>query len=157
MTADHPAPDAELFQELRRTWETVDPVPADLVERMVAVIAAADLPREYALLTLVHDPERAAVRGEADMLTLQFGDGVSNVLVHVTPTASDARRLDGWIDGEATAVHLLTGGQEREMVVEHGRFAFDDVPPGLVRLRIVLVAAPTPGAPTELITPRFEL
>ena len=47
------AADAALFARMRAMWEDVDPVPADLVDRMVAAVAVEDLSREYALLTLV--------------------------------------------------------------------------------------------------------
>ena len=66
------AADAALFARMRTMWEAVDPVPADLVDRMVAAVAVEDLTREYALLTLVEGVALSAVRGESDTLTLQF-------------------------------------------------------------------------------------
>lgn len=57
------AADAALFARLRSVWEEHDPVPADLIDRMVAAVAVADLSREYALLTLVETADLAAVRG----------------------------------------------------------------------------------------------
>ena len=47
------AADAALFARMRSVWAEVDPVPVDLVDRMVAAVAVEDLSREYALLTLV--------------------------------------------------------------------------------------------------------
>lgn len=157
MTSERSAADAALFDALRRTWQAVDPVPANLVDRMVAMVASADLSREYALLTLVDDAAREAVRGDADMLTLQFSDGTISVLIHVTITESGARRIDGWIDGAVTAVYLRQGDGEREAASEGGRFAFDDVPVGIARLRVVLTTGTEPDGPDELLTPRFEL
>src|SRR5690606_3050097 len=107
MNAESPAADAALFRALRRAWETVDPVPVDLVDRMVAAVAADGLAQEYALLTLVESEAATAVRGEADMLTLQFSDGTTNVLIHLTATESDRHRLDGWVDGPAQSVVLI--------------------------------------------------
>ena len=78
------AADAALFARMRAMWEEVDPVPADLVDRMVAAVAVEDLSREYALLTLVEGSQLAAVRGETDTATLQFSDGTTSVLLHVT-------------------------------------------------------------------------
>ena len=79
------AADAALFARMRAAWEDVDPVPAGLVDRMVAAVAVEDLSREYALLTLA-EGSMAAVRGEADTATLQFSDGETSVLLHVTAT-----------------------------------------------------------------------
>lgn len=149
--------DAELFRALRRTWEELDPVPADLVDRMVAAVATADLSREYALLTLVTATELAAVRGNADALTMQFSDGTASVLVHVVPAADGLRRVDGWVDAPAASVELEQDERTWTTAAEHGRFAFEDIPAGMTRLRIVLTDTTDAGTPAELRTPRFEV
>ncbi|CAN7177198.1 hypothetical protein LJR045_000368 [Microbacterium sp. LjRoot45] len=149
--------DAELFRALRRTWEELDPAPADLVDRMVAAVATADLSREYALLTLVTATELAAVRGDADALTMQFSDGTASVLVHVVPAADGLRRVDGWVDAPATSVELEQDERTWATAAEHGRFAFEDIPAGMTRLRIVLTDTTDAGTPAELRTPRFEV
>lgn len=149
------AADAALFAEMRRMWEEVDPVPADLVDRMVAAVAVEDLSREYALLTLV-EGALGAVRGETDTATLQFSDGVTSVLLHVSATEGGGRRVDGWVDASALAIRLAQG--EREWSAEpgeHGRFAFDDVTPGVSRLRLVVRDAG--GAMRDFQTPQFEV
>ena len=106
------AADAALFARLRGVWEEVDPMPADLVDRMVAAVAVEDLSREYALLTLVEAPELSAVRGAVDTATLQFSDGTTSVLLHVTVGEEGARRVDGWVDAAALAVRLVQGDRE---------------------------------------------
>ena len=113
------AADAALFARLRAVWEEVDPVPADLVDRMVAAVAVEDLSREYALLTLVEGSALAAVRGETDTATLQFSDGTTSVLLHVTATEDGARRVDGWVDAAALAIRLVQG--DRDWSAEAGR------------------------------------
>jgi len=149
--------DAELFRALRRTWEDLDPAPADLVDRMVAAVATADLSREYALLTLVSQTDLAAVRGDADALTLQFSDGTASVLVHVVPAESGLRRVDGWVDAPAVSIELEQDGRSWTTEPEHGRFAFEGVPAGMTRLRVVLAETTDAGAPADLRTPRFEV
>jgi len=149
------AADAALFARLRSVWDERDPVPADLVDRMVAAVAVEDLSREYALLTLVESAELAAVRGESDTLTLQFSDGRTSILVHVSETDAGGRRVDGWVDAVALAVRLAQG--EREWSAdpgESGRFAFDDVPPGMSRIRLVIRDG---GDVREFMTPQFEV
>jgi len=149
------AADAALFARMRAMWQDVDPMPAELVDRMVAAVAVEDLSREYALLTLVSG-ELAAVRGEADTATLQFSDGTTSVLVHVTVTEDGARRIDGWVDAAALAVKLVQG--EREWTAElgaHGRFAFEEVKPGVSRIRMVV--RDDGGEIREFQTPQFEV
>ena len=150
------AADAAMFAQMRRMWQEVDPVPADLVDRMVATVAVEDLSREYALLTLVEASQLSAVRGDTDTATLQFSDGKTSVLVHVTVTEDGARRIDGWVDAAALAIRLSQGDREWSTDPgEHGRFAFDSVPPGVSRLRLVVR-----GADDDLHdfqTPQFEV
>jgi hypothetical protein len=149
------AADAALFARMRRMWEDVDPVPADLIDQMVAAVAVEDLSREYALLTLV-EGTFAAVRGETDTATLQFSDGTTSVLLHVTATEDGGRRVDGWVDATALAIRLVQGDREWSAEPgEHGRFAFDEVTPGVARLRLVVKAAD--GALRDFQTPQFEV
>ncbi|MDR7184753.1 MULTISPECIES: hypothetical protein [Microbacterium] len=149
------AADAALFARMRRMWEDVDPVPADLVDQMVAAVAVEDLSREYALLTLV-EGTFAAVRGETDTATLQFSDGTTSVLLHVTATEGGDRRVDGWVDATALAIRLIQGDREWSAEPgEHGRFAFDEVTPGMARLRLVVRDAD--GTLRDFQTPQFEV
>ncbi|MFB7894028.1 hypothetical protein ACFC1I_17645 [Microbacterium sp. NPDC056044] len=149
------AADAALFAQMRRMWEDVDPVPAGLVDQMVAAVAVEDLSREYALLTLV-EGTFAAVRGETDTATLQFSDGTTSVLLHVTATEDGGRRVDGWVDAAALAIRLIQGDREWSAEPgEHGRFAFDEVTPGMARLRLVVRDAD--GALRDFQTPQFEV
>ncbi len=146
--------DAQMFARLRSLWSEVDPMPAGLIDRMVAAVAADGLNREYALLTLV-EGQMGAVRGEADALTLQFSDGSTSILLHVTTTASGRRRVDGWVDTAAAEIVLTQGEKTRSITPEEtGRFVFDDVPPGLTRVQLTTVI----GDETRtLATPQFEL
>lgn len=149
-------PDDALFARLRAAWRQEDPEPADLVERMVAAVAVEDLSREYTLLLLVESSALEVVRGEADTATLQFSDGQTNVLLHVTATEDGSRRIDGWVDVEVLAIRIVQNGKEWAAEAgEHGRFAFDAIPPGISRLRIVVRGGD--GAPHEFQTPQFEV
>ena len=149
------AADAALFARMRAMWQDIDPAPADLVDRMVAAVAVEDLSREYALLTLVTG-DLAAVRGDTDTATLQFSDGTTSVLVHVTVTEDGARRIDGWVDAAALAIRLVQSEREWSTDAgEHGRFAFDSVPAGVSRLRLVVRDAD--GDMHDFQTPQFEV
>ena len=146
--------DAALFAQLRSLWRDVDPVPADLIDRMVAAVAAEGLSEEYALLTLVEEP-LGAVRGDADALTLQFSDGTTSILLHVTRTASGRHRVDGWVDAAAGEIELAQGDRRRSTTPsETGRFVFADVPDGLTRVHLTTDVG---GERRTLSTPQFEL
>lgn len=146
--------DAVTFATLRTLWSEVDPVPATLIDRMVAAVAADGLNREYALLTLV-EGQLGAVRSEADALTLQFSDGVTSILLHVTTTSTGNRRVDGWVDTAAAEIVLTQGEKSRTTSpADTGRFVFDNVPTGLSRVHLTS----TIGDHTRtLSTPQFEL
>ena len=149
-------PDAALFARLREAWEGADPVPDDLVDRMVAAVAVEDLSREYEELTLVESSALEVVRSEADTATLQFSDGRTSVLLHVAATDDGTRRVDGWVDAEALAIRLAQGDREWSAAAgERGRFEFGAVPAGISRLRIVVRAVD--GTLTEFQTPQFEV
>jgi hypothetical protein len=152
------AQDAVLFARMRAMWAQVDPMPADLIDRMVAAIAVDDLSREYALLTLVQT-DLAAVRGDGDVLTLQFSDGTVTVLLHITRTEQGTHRIDGWVDATPIAVSIVPGsdgGKGRDAQLgEHGRFEIDGIGAGLVRLR--LTVRDDQGATHDMQTPQFEL
>jgi hypothetical protein len=150
------AADAALFARMRAMWQDVDPIPAELVDRMVAAVAVEDLSREYALLTLVESSQFAAVRGETDTATLQFSDGTTSVLLHVTATEDGSRRLDGWVDAAVLAIRLVQG--DREWTAdpgEHGRFAFESVSAGVSRLRLVVRG--DDGELHDFQTPLFDV
>ncbi|WP_260857331.1 hypothetical protein [Microbacterium sp. 1.5R] len=146
--------DAELFAQLRALWRDVDPMPATLIDRMIAAVAADGLSEEYALLTLVDQP-LGAVRGDADALTLQFSDGTTSILLHVTRTASGRHRVDGWVDAAAAVIELAQGDRIRSATpTETGRFAFDEVPDGFTRVALTTTVG---DEERTLSTPQFEL
>lgn len=150
----HDRQDAELFAQLRSLWRDVDPMPASLIDRMIAAVAAEGLSEEYALLTLVEQP-LGAVRGDADALTLQFSDGTTSILLHVTSTANGRHRIDGWVDTSAAEIELHQGDRIRRTTPgDTGRFAFDDVPDGFTSVRLTTSVA---GDERILSTPQFEL
>lgn len=152
--SEHDREDAALFAQLRALWRDVDPMPATLIDRMIAAVAAEGLSEEYALLTLVEQP-LGAVRSDTDALTLQFSDGTTSILLHVTRTASGRHRVDGWVDTAAAVIELAQGERVRRTEPsETGRFAFDEVPDGFTRVRLTTAVG---DEERTLSTPQFEL
>ena len=74
----------------------------------------------------------------------------------MTATEDGSRRIDGWVDAAALAIRLSQGDREWSTDPgEHGRFAFDSVPAGISRLRMV-VRDPD-GELQDFQTPQFEV
>jgi hypothetical protein len=123
--------DRALFADLRAMWERADPMPEDLVDRCIAAIAAEDL--DFELLTLTASVS-LAVRGDAQVLECSTDD--VTLVVRISDEPDGTRRIDGWSEG-VDEVTLLTGTADRTSVVSKiGRFEFDGVPSGPVRLRL---------------------
>lgn len=138
--------DTTLLTAIARVWQQVDPPPDDLVDGVLAAIAAEDL--EFELLTLVEtDGALAGVRhgateeredGGAWMLEYEGPD----VRIYVRLTRiEDRTRLDGWVvPVRSFTVQLRGDGQEEPLesdVDEFGRFEFPATQPGLSRLTFV--------------------
>jgi hypothetical protein len=152
---DRSADDA-LYAGLRVMWDAIDPVPPGLADRMAAAVAIEDLTREWTVLSLVEDAALAAVRGTTETLILQFTDGTSSVVLHVSATEDGRRRVDGWIDPPALEVRLTQGDTEWAATPsEGGRFEFEGVGTGLSRIRMVV--RPADGGLREVMTPQFEV
>lgn len=123
--------DHALYAELREMWERADPMPADLPDRVIAALAAEDLDLELITLTAA---ESLAVRGEAQVLECRT-DALT-LVVWISDEPDGTRRIDGWTEG-VEEVTLLGESEFRSAVVTGaGRFEFDDVPAGPVRLRL---------------------
>jgi hypothetical protein len=144
---DLPADDARLLDQLKAMWETTDPVPDGLVERVTFAIGLDDLDVEMMRLTEeVLVP--AGARGAEHVRTITFGGDSITVMVTVSQEGHEAFRLDGWLaPAAALSVELRrTEGSVSTMADEDGRFVFEDVAPGLAQL----VLHPTPNSAVEL-------
>lgn len=145
-----------LFGRLRQLWEDVDPVPSGLTDQMIAAVAMEDFAREWALLSLVEETGLSAVRSEASTSQLQFSDGITTVLLHVATADGGRRRVDGWVDSLALEIRLVQG--DRDWTAKPsgtGRFAFEALPPGVSRLRMVVRRLD--GTLRDFETPQFEV
>ena len=155
--------DRELLDRLRQALEIVDPVPADLVDRMIATVAADDLDEDLELLILVHDSVAdgaPAVRGAATARALTFEDGAGLVLdIELT----DGRVLGQVLIGEESPSSTPPGSGPARLLVdtlsdqvsvdldEYGFFAAD-LPREIRRVRFLLE-----GPTGRVATPWLDL
>lgn len=144
-----------LMIDLRRLWEQTDPVPADLADTMIAAIEATDIDAEYELMTLVQRSNELVGTRLANSMSIEFAYNDVSVLIRVGELDdTGTRRIDGWIaPQEGTMVRLTHDSGSLTCGLVDGRFEFDDVPEGLIRL---FFSGPDDDD-VSLATPTFEI
>jgi hypothetical protein len=153
----HDNADRSLKRRLRNMWETADPEPGDLADRVLFVLQLEDV--EYELLRLRETREPQGARGSEGPRTVSFSNDSLSVMVALIEPAPGRRRLDGYIvPAAALRVELRTAvGPQHTRASTAGRFAFPHVPTGLLQL----VFHPTDGTPIDLgrpfVTPAIQL
>lgn len=142
--------DARLLAEIARLYELVDPMPADLVERIGFTLTFADMEMELARL-VAESRVPVGARGEERARTVTFSSDSLTVMVTITPVSQSRCRIDGWIaPSAAIMVELRTDRGSQDVVADvDGRFEFAGVPCGLVQL----VFHPTPDSEVQLRSP----
>lgn len=161
MPADHladgplDATDAIVLSMLADLYDLVDPVPADLVDRLQFNITLDALNAELAEL---QQQPALAFRGEqaSAVNTLTFASDSLTTMVAISPDGPDRVRIDGWIaPGARAVVELHQGALTRRVSADaDGRFVFEDVAHGLTRF---VVNAGEPGAHPPVMTPAVEI
>jgi len=153
--------DDQLADRLLAMWETLDPPPAGLADRVLFGLELASL--DAGLLSFTGELElagaRAAAGGEDRARTITFGSDAVSVMLTLSGCASGAHRIDGWIiPSGALRVELRTARASRTAVADDtGRFAFDDVAAGLVQVVVHPTDGAVPVLAKPLVTTPFKL
>lgn len=157
----YPADDERLWRGLAAMWDAHDPMPSELVERVLVAIATEDLDAEYELLHLVsRTTELAGARGSGDALTISFSGETFSLLLRVSGVGRDIRRVDGWVTpAQEMRVSVRQRGRTIEADVDAGgRFEIPRLPGGLSRFWLTARPASPSSEEQELFaTPTFEL
>lgn len=152
MTIDPSAEEAVLLDQLRAMWTRRDPVPVDLVDRVLFAVWLEDLDTAVEMLTMTEQSEDlVGVRTTQTARTVTFSTDDLSILITVSDRPEGRRRVDGWVtpkgSGEVT-LRRSDGTSSTAPVDEDGRFALDDLAPGLGQIVLSrgdedpLVAAP---------------
>jgi hypothetical protein len=134
--------DLTLLARVGRLWEQLDPPPDDLVDGVLARIAAEDL--EFDLLVLVESADalegvRSATPADDDSgaWSLEYAGPDFNVYLRLS-RIEDHTRLDGWVVPARRLTVRLSGEDgtlaHETSLDEFGRFEIADTPSGLARI-----------------------
>ena len=143
--------DTAIMADIRRYWETVDPVPDDLVEQACFAVQLSAIGAE--MLRLAATEPLVGVRSERTRLITFAGDTLT-ITINVSGNDDRSARLDGWLYPPMTCgieLRTNTGTQRTESDTE-GRFALAAVPSGVAQI----VARPT-GTDRTVTTPAFSI
>ena len=149
------------LDQVRRAYETGDPVPPDLVDRVHFALARDEMFDEVARMTRM-PLEALATRGEqaagTRTETLTFSADRLTAMVTVSRIGPGRLRLDGWLaPAEAYRVRLrIQGAAQHEVLAdEGGRFSIDGLAEGFGQLSFHPVD--DDAAENAVVTPLFQL
>jgi hypothetical protein len=162
--ADEPLDDLdeETLARIAALYAKRDPVPADLVERIIFGLALDEVYAEVAQLQ--REESLAGVRSGADTVVerITFAAEQLTVMVTVTPVDAATVRMDGWLaandpsQGWGVKLRIATG-ERVQSVDEDGRFVLDALPRGLAQLVFTPSVQAAGANAGSVVTPTFEL
>jgi hypothetical protein len=131
--------DDELLARLAPVLDRLDPVPPQVVVEARALLGLRRLDEELAELVRDSAEDRGgllAVRGEGDVRLISFETGPVTVELQVTERGP-VRDLVAQVSGTAVvSAEVETSTGRRGVPVEDSLFTVEDVPAGLLRLRL---------------------
>lgn len=148
--------DERALRLIRSHLELVDPMPADLTERVKFAMTVASLEAEIAHLMndgAMAGTPRTTEYDRASMVTFESA-GLS-IMVSLEPAKGGATLVRGWVTSPGADVELRERSRSQEVTAdEDGRFLFERVEPGTVHL--VIRRNDEPGS-RPVITPGIEI
>lgn len=153
------ATDAQVLAQIASLYDTLDPVPDDLVDNISFSITLDALHAEIAELQRSDELVGARADDITEAQTVTFTSSTMTTMVTITPLTGDTVRLDGWIaPGSRVAVELrLQSGSVHTIADEDGRFVFDDVPRGLAQFVLRPEGDEDGSGATPIVTPSIKL
>ena len=153
--ADEPLDDTDfgVLGDIRELFEAVDPMPADLPERIRFALALRDLEVEVARLA-EEDQLTVAARGKEQARTITFDSDSLTIMIRIDANRDGSVRVDGWLaPPQSRQVEIKTTADPLTAASDaQGRFAFARVPSGMAQL-IVHSPEPSSGDTRSVVTP----
>jgi hypothetical protein len=130
--------DLGLLDSIREMFQAVDPMPADLPERIRFSLALRDLEVEVARLAAAEDQPALATRGTEQSRTVTFDSDSLTIMIRIDPNRDGTARVDGWLaPPQCREIEMKTAADSLQVTSdEQGRFAFPRVPRGTAQLII---------------------
>jgi hypothetical protein len=139
--SDQPLDDLDfaILDGIRAIYERVDPMPADLPERVRFSLALRGLETEVARLVSEEDPRLVAARGTEQSRTVTFDSASLSIVIRIEENQNGSVRIDGWLaPPQPRQIELQTASETLSTASDdQGRFAFAAVPAGAARLVVV--------------------
>jgi hypothetical protein len=157
------ATDQALLDEIDTMLDVVDPVPADLVERVRFALALDEVFEEVAAISRVPEDVLAVRSDLAEAVrteTLTFTADRLTAMVTISPAGRGRVRIDGWVSpaGVRRVSLRMQGSDEGVSTDEGGRFAADGLRSGFVQLVFHGLESDTNRAGGALVvTPLFKI
>ena len=89
--------DLALLDDVRELYQAVDPMPADLPERIRFSLALRDLEVEVARLTAEEDLPVLATRAVEQSRTVTFDSDSLTIMIRIDLNTDGTARVDGWL------------------------------------------------------------
>jgi hypothetical protein len=147
--------DEAVLHGLRDIFQAVDPMPADLPDRIRFSLALRDLEVEVARLTAEEDRPVLAARGEEQSRTITFDSDSLTIMIRIDRNNDDSVRLDGWLaPPQRSTIELRVAANSLTATAdERGRFAFGRVPRGSAQLVVQPADQGPAGSGPTVVTP----
>jgi hypothetical protein len=151
--------DLRLLEGIREVFESADPMPTDLPERIRFTLALRNLETEVARLTAEDERPAVSARGTEQSRTITFDSDSLTIMIRIDANQDGTARVDGWlappqrreIEMKAATTSLSVSSDEQ------GRFAFARVPRGTAQLIVRPAAQGQGGAGRSVVTPALIL
>jgi len=128
--------DGSLLLAVRDCFETVDPMPFDLPERIRFALALHDLEAQVARMARTVNQTAQVVRGTEESRIVTFDSDRLTIMIRIESNPDGTARVDGWLaPPQAHRVEMsMTDESLTAIADELGRFVFYSVPRGTGRL-----------------------
>jgi hypothetical protein len=156
LAADEPLDhiDLAILEGIREIFDTADPMPPDLPERVRFSLALRDLEFEMARHAVEGEPV-LAVRGEEQSRTITFDSASLTIMIRIDANRDGTARVDGWLaPPQPCEVEIKTLADPLTVRADQqGRFAFTRVPRGNAQVIVRPAEAGPSGTGRTVVTP----